>query len=40
MLTAETIRAHLEMMRSHGQHEYAEWVRVWYWSILGEYLQS
>lgn len=39
MLTADTIRAHIEMMRSHGQHEYAEAARRWYWQLLGAYLK-
>lgn len=38
MLTAATIRAHIEMMRSFGQHEYAESARAFYWDLLGEYL--
>lgn len=38
-MTAATIRAHLDMIRSHGQHEYAEWARANYWRIVGEYLR-
>lgn len=33
------IAAHIAMMRAHGQHEYAEAARIWYWELLGEYLK-
>lgn len=33
------IAAMLERMRSHGQHEYAEAARIWYWELLGPYLK-
>ncbi len=39
MLTASTIRKHIEMMRAAGQHEYAESARRWYWDLLGQYLK-
>ena len=29
---------HIAMMRSHGQDEYADYARGWYWNLLGPYI--
>ena len=39
-MTTETLRAHIQMMESHGQHEYAKAARAWYWALLGPYLRG
>ena len=38
MITTATIAAHIAMMRSHGQDEYADYARGWYWNLLGPYI--
>jgi hypothetical protein len=37
-MTAETIRAHIEMLRQFDP-AYAEYARGWYWDLLGGYMR-